>query len=189
MNQTWNLSSWVSYRVSIVGILENIGLTVLTDWPLGCVAVVLEVSFSISLYKVVAWAPTVKILLRWMPPNLTNENSALVQVAVGQQAITWASIDPDLCHHMASLSHNEMIRVMTFDCTIFELLSVAELGRGGLWAIQLPHSSTGHWPHGYSHKLAGLKINCSSETFEKERVEFVSMEYGCMKCLVQLECY
>ena len=28
--------------------------------------------------------------------------------AVRQQAITWANVDPDLCHHMASLSHNEI---------------------------------------------------------------------------------
>ena len=25
-----------------------------------------------------------------------------------QQAITWASVDPDLCHHMVSLGHNEL---------------------------------------------------------------------------------
>ena len=28
--------------------------------------------------------------------------------AVRQQAITWANIDPDLCHHMASLDHIEL---------------------------------------------------------------------------------
>ena len=27
--------------------------------------------------------------------------------AVWQQVITWANVDPDLCHHMASLDHNE----------------------------------------------------------------------------------
>ena len=42
--------------------------------------------------------------LRWMSQNLTNEKSALVQVMAWcfhfrQQAITWASTDPDLCHH------------------------------------------------------------------------------------------
>ena len=25
-----------------------------------------------------------------------------------EQAITWANVDPDLCHHMASLGHNEL---------------------------------------------------------------------------------
>ena len=29
--------------------------------------------------------------------------------AVRQQAITWANVDPDLCRHMASLGHNELI--------------------------------------------------------------------------------
>ena len=31
--------------------------------------------------------------------------------AVRQQAITWASGDPDLCRHMASLGPNELIQV------------------------------------------------------------------------------
>ena len=29
--------------------------------------------------------------------------------AVRQQAIIWANVDPDLCRHMASLGHNELI--------------------------------------------------------------------------------
>ena len=28
--------------------------------------------------------------------------------AIRHQAITWANVDPDLCHHMASLSHNDL---------------------------------------------------------------------------------
>ena len=28
--------------------------------------------------------------------------------AVRQQAITWANIDPDLCHHMAPLGPNDL---------------------------------------------------------------------------------
>ena len=28
--------------------------------------------------------------------------------AVRQQAITWANVDPDFCHHMVSLHHNEL---------------------------------------------------------------------------------
>ena len=31
--------------------------------------------------------------------------------AVRQQAITWANVDPDLCRHMASPGHNEIIHV------------------------------------------------------------------------------
>ena len=28
--------------------------------------------------------------------------------AVRQQAITWANVDPELCHHMTSLGHYEL---------------------------------------------------------------------------------
>ena len=52
-----------------------------------------------------------EIALSWMPQNLTNEKSTLVREwlgAVTQQAITLANVDPDLCRHMASLSHNEL---------------------------------------------------------------------------------
>ena len=31
--------------------------------------------------------------------------------AVRQQAITWANVDPDLCRHMVSVGHNELIYV------------------------------------------------------------------------------
>ena len=34
--------------------------------------------------------------------------------AVRHQAITRANVDPDLCHHMASLGHNELTAVMTY---------------------------------------------------------------------------
>ena len=29
--------------------------------------------------------------------------------AIRQQAITWANVDPDLCRHMVSLGHNELV--------------------------------------------------------------------------------
>ena len=38
-----------------------------------------------------------------MPLDLTDDKSTLVQV------ITWANVDPDLCRHMVSLGHNELI--------------------------------------------------------------------------------
>ena len=52
-----------------------------------------------------------EIALKWMPQNLTNKKSTLVQVMVWcRQAtsLTWANVDPDLCHHMASLGHTEL---------------------------------------------------------------------------------
>ena len=32
-----------------------------------------------------------------------------------QQAITWASVDPALCHHTESLGHNELTPVVLSD--------------------------------------------------------------------------
>ena len=46
-------------------------------------------------------------LYEWMSLDLTDDQSTSVQVmAVRQQAITWANVDPDLCRHMASLGPN-----------------------------------------------------------------------------------
>ena len=52
----------------------------LTYWPLGKIATILKVSFSNSLYTGVAWPLAVKLLSGWIPQNLTNEKSKLVQV-------------------------------------------------------------------------------------------------------------
>ena len=63
-----------------------------------------------------------EIALRWMPQYLINEKSILFRQwlgAVRQQAITWTNIDLDLCHHMASQDHNELIR--------FEVMNDQEL--------------------------------------------------------------
>ena len=46
-----------------------------------------------------------EIAIRWMPQHLTDQST----LAVRQQAITWANVDIDICRHMASLSHNELI--------------------------------------------------------------------------------
>ena len=57
------------------------------------------------------WGNCCEIALGWKPQNFTNEKSILVQVmAWCRQAtsLTWASIEPDLCHHMASPDHNEL---------------------------------------------------------------------------------
>ena len=39
--------------------------------------------------------------------------------AVRQQAITWVNVDPDLCRHMVSLGHNELI----FSQNTFEFMT------------------------------------------------------------------
>ena len=58
------------------------------------------------------WGIFCKIVLRWMLLDLTDDKSTLVQVMAWwhqAKAITWANVDPDLCRHMASLGHNELI--------------------------------------------------------------------------------
>ena len=47
------------------------------------------------------WDISFEIALRWISLEL-NIGS------VRQQAITWANVDPDLCHHMASLGYYEL---------------------------------------------------------------------------------
>ena len=52
-----------------------------------------------------------EIVFRWLPYNTFDDKSTLVEVMAWchkQQAITGANVDPDLHHHMASLSHNEL---------------------------------------------------------------------------------
>ena len=52
------------------------------------------------------WGISREFTLKWLPQDLSDDKSTLVQVmggAIRQQAITWANVDPDLCRHMASL--------------------------------------------------------------------------------------
>ena len=61
--------------------------------------------------EIAGWGIACEISLIWMSLHLTDGQSTLVQVMTGairQQAITRASVDPDLCRHMASLGHNEL---------------------------------------------------------------------------------
>ena len=66
------------------------------------------------------------IALRWMPQDLTNEKSTLVQVTVWcsrQQAITWANVDPNLCRHMAYGVKPQGIKLSDFfSIVLFTLL-------------------------------------------------------------------
>ena len=50
------------------------------------------------------------IKFKWMPTDLTNDYSVLVELgAIRQQAITCADVEPDLCRDMVSLGHNELM--------------------------------------------------------------------------------
>ena len=55
-----------------------------------------------------------EITLRWMSQDFTDDKSTMVQVMAWgrrQKAITWANVDPNLCHHMVSLGHNGFLIV------------------------------------------------------------------------------
>ena len=51
------------------------------------------------------WVIGCEITLIWMSMDL----KLMTQIDIRQQAITWANIDLDLCHHTAPLGHNELI--------------------------------------------------------------------------------
>ena len=65
-----------------------------------------------------------------MSLDLTEDNQHWFRLwlgAVRQQAITWASVDLDLCRHMASLGHNELNGVLIFFFYVFfGLLALCE---------------------------------------------------------------
>ena len=46
----------------------------------------------------------------WMSQNTFDKSKFRYWFGtIRQQAITWTSVDPDLCHHVASLGHNVSI--------------------------------------------------------------------------------
>ena len=87
------------------------GNFVYTHWPLGDFIGTLDTQFSILMID--GLGISYDIALRWMPMDLTDDESALVQVmAWCYQAMShflsqcWPI---DLCHHMMSLGHNKLI--------------------------------------------------------------------------------
>ena len=51
-----------------------------------------------------------EVAIRWMSLDLSDEKSTLVQLgAIKQQAITWTNVASDLCRHIMSPGHNELI--------------------------------------------------------------------------------
>ena len=55
--------------------------------------------FSILFHELISWA---------LPVKLVWGEYLRTQLMIRQQSITWANVHPDICHHMASLSHNEL---------------------------------------------------------------------------------
>ena len=84
---------------------------IISLWGFGCFVelVISKLKWRVDIFKIVCEiAPWDKCHMsslvfsqHWLTLWLSN---------VRHQAITWANVDPDLCRHMASLSHNELIR-------------------------------------------------------------------------------
>ena len=83
--------------------------TLFTQWPLGNFNESLDMSFQIDFSD--GWGICCEKALIWMSLDFTDDQPILVQVmawCLRQQAISWANVDPHLCHHMVSLAHNEL---------------------------------------------------------------------------------
>ena len=68
-------------------------------------------------------------------PSDDGGKSTLVQ-AFGQQAITWASVGPELCRHMASLGHNNLTNCIM----IWLLMVIIDNGKYAIWCITFPQT-------------------------------------------------
>ena len=69
------------------------------------VAVIFKSMISKVIQQNIILSHPSEIVLKGIPQNLNDENSTLVQVMA---LCHHANFDPDLCHHMASLGHNEL---------------------------------------------------------------------------------
>ena len=81
----------------------------LTRWPPGLYDCNLKsITFKLNIQKGCLGTHS-EIGLTWMPLNLTNEKSTLVQVmACRLRAPNSGNVDPYLCRHIASLRHNQL---------------------------------------------------------------------------------
>ena len=91
--------------------------------------------------------------------------------AIQQQAITWVNVDPDLCHHMASLGHSELKQTMIkFDCNFRSEKCIWRNAMSGDHFLQTPSQwqmmlqyNVSHWLGPYTKwslcKMAWLEIS------------------------------
>ena len=91
----------------------------LTNWILGNMVGIINVS------QIIFMSSTCDITLRWMTQNTFDEKHWLRWwlVDVWQEAITWASVDPELCLHIMSLGHSELNDIMVCEIPIKPLWS------------------------------------------------------------------
>ena len=75
-----------------------------------------KVNFRWVIFKLIlmvnGWGISCETAFIWVSLGNTYDKSTFVQVmawCLRQQASTWANVDLDLCRHMASLGHNELM--------------------------------------------------------------------------------
>ena len=87
-----------------------------------------------------------------------------------QQAITWASAEPDLCHYMASLNQNELKQTKWMNGYFNGL--VQERGNSSALAMELPLSCTNPLINGLSFIFmqAVASQNINFRTFDMNPV-------------------
>ena len=122
-----------------------------------------------------SWALRVKLLL-WECHNtpLVKLQEWFMQwlCAIRQQAITWADVDPHLCHPIASLDHNELI--LTY-CGLNRRLTVCRRHFQMHFIEIRIHTMLGWWAITVSCDiLTGLcwqsrNLNCHRERFQTAR--------------------
>ena len=70
--------------------------------------------FTIIL-EIGGWGISYEIALTWISLYFTGDKSTMVGLgALKQQAMIWTNVDPDLCRHVVSLGHNELIFFLLF---------------------------------------------------------------------------
>ena len=116
------------------------------------------------------WSISCEInLLIWMSLDFTDDQSILVQYwlgAIGQQAITRANVDTDLCRPVAALGHNELM-ILILICQLNDIIQDGwqDLAKypgtpsvNSLW----PGNAT--WRHGSGSTLAQVITCCLMAT-------------------------
>ena len=72
-----------------------------------------------SVYELISWEIPVRLVLDEWPrtPSMISQHWFRQWLGVVRhQAITWANVDPDVCRHMASLSHKGLTRFILSRC-------------------------------------------------------------------------
>ena len=106
-NMLWDVHSYcnVTYDMESDGDLSPD----LAHWSLKDVGKI-KLKYSNSLYRRVTWSLSTKLFsCKYQKNSLMSSQHRFRQwlAAVKQQAITLTDVNPNLCHHIASLGHNE----------------------------------------------------------------------------------